>query len=412
MKAPIPHDDVATLVDHLLVEQGRLSAVDVFSRAHLGGDLPALEPHYRRLIPLTAPRPGEQYAFEVDLDQCSGCKACVTACHSLNGLDEGEAWREVGQLTGEHIDRSRPESGNRVIALTQVVTTACHHCVEPACLLGCPVLAYDKNPVTGVVRHLDDQCIGCSYCILMCPYEVPKYSATRGIVRKCDMCHGRLADGEAPACVQACPNEAIRIGLVETQWVTLLFRPPASQPRATSRSLSAGGLSAAWLPDAPAPSITLPTTRYKTKRSQAELRSVDHALPRLQPFHWPLVWMLVCTQGGMGGLALGAIAGFDSGALGTLTTRSSLALLLFFIGLAASVFHLGQPVKAWRVWLGWRTSWLSREAIALNTFTGLAITWVGYPVFLGRSNPGSIAHLSPPQQNLWVGGGSGSFPRL
>jgi len=76
---------------------------------------------------------------------------------------------------------------------------------------GCPVLAYDKDETTGIVRHLDDQCIGCQYCILKCPYDVPKYSESRGIVRKCDMCHDRLSVGEAPACVQACPNEAIRI---------------------------------------------------------------------------------------------------------------------------------------------------------------------------------------------------------
>ena len=55
------------------------------------------------------------------------------------------------------------------------------------------MLAYEKDPVTGIVRHLDDQCIGCSYCILKCPYDVPKYSRARGIVRKCDMCHSRLA---------------------------------------------------------------------------------------------------------------------------------------------------------------------------------------------------------------------------
>ncbi|MBW3547816.1 MAG: hypothetical protein KY452_06750, partial [Actinobacteria bacterium] len=82
-------------------------------------------------------------------------------------------------------------------------------CAEPGCLDGCPVDAYEKDPVTGVVRHLDDQCIGCSYCTLTCPYEVPQYDAGRGIVRKCDMCHDRLAEGEAPPCVRACPTEAI-----------------------------------------------------------------------------------------------------------------------------------------------------------------------------------------------------------
>ena len=51
------------------------------------------------------------------------------------------------------------------------------------------MLAYEKDAETGIVRHLDDQCIGCQYCVLKCPYDVPKYSKKRGIVRKCDMCY-------------------------------------------------------------------------------------------------------------------------------------------------------------------------------------------------------------------------------
>ena len=80
---------------------------------------------------------------------------------------------------------------------------------------GCPVKAYEKDPVTGIVRHLDDQCIGCQYCVLTCPYEVPQFNSKRGIVRKCDMCSDRLAASEAPACVQSCPNQAITIQIVD-----------------------------------------------------------------------------------------------------------------------------------------------------------------------------------------------------
>src|SRR6266404_9664199 len=82
-----------TLIDDLLAEQRRLTAVEKFSQRHDREDLPPPDRHYRDLLPLSAPTPGKQFAFEVDLDRCSGCKACVTACHSLNGLDEGEAWR-------------------------------------------------------------------------------------------------------------------------------------------------------------------------------------------------------------------------------------------------------------------------------------------------------------------------------
>jgi Fe-S-cluster-containing dehydrogenase component/DMSO reductase anchor subunit len=336
-----------TLADMLLAEQRTLTAVEKFSQLHQRHQAPLLAPHYRDLIPLSAPRPGEQYAFEVDLDKCSSCKACVSACHSLNGLEDGETWREVGALFGERLER-KPQGGNRVVPIQQAVTTACHHCIDPACLEGCPVLAYDKDPVTGIVRHLSDQCIGCSYCVMKCPYEVPKYSAKRGIVRKCDMCHDRLAVGEAPACVQACPSEAIRITL--TQKDALRAELLANEP--------------VWLCDSPDPDYTLPTTRYLSTKPDADLRAADHFTLRPAPAHWPLILMLVLTQAGIGGTVSSSSHG-DS-------RQRFLSLALFIAGLVASVFHLGQPAKAWRVWLGWRTSWMSREAMALAAFAGIA----------------------------------------
>ena len=189
----------------VLDEQQSLSAVDQFAQTYEINSAPTGAKYYRDVIPVSAPKAGQQYAFEVDLDACSGCKACVAACHSLNALEETELWRNVGQLVG----------GTSELPVVQHVTTTCHHCIEPACLKGCPVEAYEKDPITGIVRHLDDQCIGCQYCMLMCPYDVPVYSKSKGIVRKCDMCHQRLAVGEAPACVQGCPTQAIRIRLVD-----------------------------------------------------------------------------------------------------------------------------------------------------------------------------------------------------
>src|SRR6478752_2379051 len=172
-----------TLVDDLLAAQTELgTAVARFSGWHDdSADEPLQARYYRDLIPLQQPAQGEQYAFEVNLDQCTGCKACVAACHSQNGLDDDESWRDVGLLLGDDYTPYQ-----------QTVTTACHHCLDPACANGCPVLAYEKDTVTGIVRHLDDQCIGCQYCVLKCPYDVPKYNSRLGIVRKCDMCSNRL----------------------------------------------------------------------------------------------------------------------------------------------------------------------------------------------------------------------------
>jgi NAD-dependent dihydropyrimidine dehydrogenase PreA subunit len=88
----LPQGEGQTLLDDLLGEQQLLTPVARFSLKHDLGNLPAQAKYYRDLIPFSLPAAGQQYAFAVDLDACTGCKACVTACHSMNGLDEEETW--------------------------------------------------------------------------------------------------------------------------------------------------------------------------------------------------------------------------------------------------------------------------------------------------------------------------------
>jgi formate dehydrogenase iron-sulfur subunit len=317
-----------SLLAELLADQRRLQT-PVADFAALHESKAASRTSFREMIPLSLPKPGEQYAFEVDLDRCSGCKSCVAACHSLNGLDETETWRDVGALfsTG-------------ATPYHQTITSACHHCADPGCLNGCPVLAYEKDPVTGIVRHLDDQCIGCQYCVLKCPYDVPKYNDRLGIVRKCDMCHSRLAVGEAPACVQACPTEAIRIVKVTV-------------------SQAGNGFLAA----APDVALTKPTTAYVSKTPiPSDALPADSGALRVQPSHAPLALMLAGTQLGLG-LLSGATL-FPSE--GRISVAANTGFALFAAGLVASAAHLGQPLRAWRIFLNLRASWLSREAIAFG----------------------------------------------
>ncbi len=341
------------LVNQLLALQGDLSAVERFSRRHEEGELPPGERVYEDLIPLAKPGKGQQYAFQVDLDACTGCKACVTACHRLNGLDDDEAetWRSVGLLHG----------GTSSEPVQQTVTTACHHCVDPACMKGCPVNAYEKDPVTGIVRHLDDQCIGCQYCTLTCPYEVPQFSKRRGIVRKCDMCSERLAVGEAPACVQACPNEAISIKIVETQQLL---------EQAQSEGL---------LPGTPSSGITVPSTQYKTRKVMPKnMLPGDFYAVRAGHQHLPLVIMLVLTQLSAGAfwIDFGLHETGWSNALGEVRTYHSLvALGLGLLAIGASTLHLGRPHLAFRAMIGLRTSWLSREALGFALFAKLAVAY-------------------------------------
>ncbi|MHB8464017.1 MAG: DmsC/YnfH family molybdoenzyme membrane anchor subunit [Acidimicrobiales bacterium] len=334
-------------VDDYLADQADLTAVERFAQRHEAELLPLQAKYYRDLIPLERPQPGQQYAFEVDLDACTGCKACVAACHSLNGLDDGESWRTVTLLSG----------GTAARPAQQLVTAACHHCIEPACLAGCPVDAYEKDPITGIVAHLDDQCIGCGYCTLTCPYEVPVFNHARGIVRKCDMCHDRLAAGEAPACVQACPNEAIAITVVDTS--AAILRAQAG----------------VVVPAAPPASITTPTTIYLTKKREVEALAADSRIPAgPAQAHTPLAVMLVLTQLAVGAFAIDLAVRLAAGAQRGGPPQffdPAIALAAGLLALGASVLHLGRPLYCYRAVIGWRHSWLSREVLAFGAFTTL-----------------------------------------
>jgi len=349
------------LLSQYLREQADLTAVERFSQLHDELTGPLQKPYYSDLIPLQRPKAGEQYGFQVDLDRCSGCKACVTACHSLNGLDDHETWRSVGMLHG----------GTPSQPVQATVTTACHHCVDPGCMKGCPVQAYEKDPITGIVRHLDDQCIGCHYCTLTCPYEVPQFNPKKGIVRKCDMCSDRLAVGEAPACVQACPNEAISIRVLKV-----------SEALENAQTDS-------FLPGAPSPGITVPTTLYKTEHAMPKnMLPADFYQVRQGHQHMPLVWLLVLNQLSVGAFCVALLLPTLLGAQNWSVLapyHGIVALLLGLLALGASTSHLGRPLYAYRAFLGLRTSWMSREIIVFGGFTGAAATYAG--ALLLTANP-------------------------
>ena len=186
-------------------------------------------------------------------------------------------------------------------------------------MTGCPVKAYEKDPVTGIVKHLDDQCIGCQYCMFMCPYDAPKFNPARGIVRKCDMCSDRLAHGEAPACVQACPNEAIRITVVDQ-------RRGRSRPRRRTPSCPAR------------PARPTRCRRPSTRRERALPRNLlpaDFYSVNPEHAHPPLVAMLVLTQLSVGAFIVDLLAHAARGRRGARAARHRNALFALALGLAA-----------------------------------------------------------------------------
>jgi len=150
-------------------------------------------------------------AILVDVTKCTGCEQCVDACILENGLDPVKA----------QVDRAVTKDGlsdNRLLSVPKVgegrfVRLSCMHCLEPSCVSACLVGAITKTP-DGPVVYDAEKCIGCRYCMLACPFHVPRYEwdETVPFISKCAMCLERQQEGLVPACVEACPNEALRFG--------------------------------------------------------------------------------------------------------------------------------------------------------------------------------------------------------
>lgn len=304
---------------------------------------------------LRLPEAGEQYRFHFDMTKCIGCQCCVVACNEQNGNPAHIRWRRVGEIEG----------GVWPDTVRMYLSMGCNHCLEPTCLEGCPVDAYTKDPLTGIVLHSADRCIGCQYCTWNCSYGVPQYNADRGVVGKCDMCYGRLAEGRTPACVDACPEEAIRIEIVRIpEW-------------------RAGYAESANAPGFPSADDSLSTTRITLpKRLTPNLTRADAFRVRPEHPHWALVLMTTLTQTSVGAFcALLLDQAIHSGH--AVRSAAWAAPLVAAIAMIASTLHLGRPAYAWRALSMWRRSWLSREVLLFTVFAGLgtayavALWWSG-----------------------------------
>jgi DMSO reductase anchor subunit len=230
--------------------------------------------------------------------------------------------------------------------------------------------AYTKDPITGIVLHSADACIGCQYCTWNCSYGVPQYNPERGVVGKCDMCHDRLDEGREPACATACPESAIQIEIVNiSDW-----------KRTYAASANAPGL--------PSAADSISTTRITLPATlPADTRKVDLGRVRPEQPHWPLVFMTVLTQ-----LSVGTFTAIWMLQLTGKATRLGAAALVSSLAgslaLGASTMHLGRPIYAYRALKMWKRSWLSREVLLFSCFSGIAGL---YSAWLWFQLPGSMA---------------------
>jgi len=182
-----------------------------------------------------------------DSTVCTGCKACVSACkqynempHSSsspqdplwdNPLDTDSKTYNIIKLykDGTGAAKDKEQDGHAYIK------RQCMHCVDPACVSACPVSALQKRQADGVVIYDKGACIGCRYCQVACPFNVPKFEFEKTFpqIRKCQLCSHRLEKKEIPACAEFCPTGATVFGKVEDLMAEakkrLQYKPGSSQ---------------------------------------------------------------------------------------------------------------------------------------------------------------------------------------
>ena len=164
-----------------------------------------------------------------DSTLCIGCKACMTACKAANDMPPETAgqpealWDSPLETSGRTLNiiklyqNGSGEHKDQEADGYAFMKRHCLHCVDPSCVSACPVSAMTKDPVTGIVQHHKERCIGCRYCVYSCPFGIPKYEYDNpfGQIQKCQFCAHLQAKGEIPACCDVCPTGASLFGRVD-----------------------------------------------------------------------------------------------------------------------------------------------------------------------------------------------------
>jgi formate dehydrogenase beta subunit len=157
--------------------------------------------------------PADAVGMLYDATLCVGCQACMVACKEANDLSYDQPdgrWDAPIDLSAntKTVIKVYEENGVHSFMKAQ-----CMHCIDPACVSACMLGAYQKREF-GMVTWDGDKCVGCRYCQIACPYNVPRFEWDKAIPKmvKCEMCAHRVVEGLEPACVEVCPRDAIIFG--------------------------------------------------------------------------------------------------------------------------------------------------------------------------------------------------------
>jgi formate dehydrogenase iron-sulfur subunit len=173
----------------------------------------------------TTPSPSQRQTLEVakliDVSKCIGCKACQSACQEWNdlrepvGINEG-SYQNPHDLTPNSWTLMRFAETEQNGTLEWLIRKdGCMHCADPGCLKACPSPGAIIQYSNGIVDFQEANCIGCGYCIAGCPFNIPRLSSKDSKVYKCTLCSDRVAVGLEPACIKACPTQALVFGSKE-----------------------------------------------------------------------------------------------------------------------------------------------------------------------------------------------------
>ncbi|MGE0040543.1 MAG: hydrogenase 2 operon protein HybA [Vicinamibacterales bacterium] len=231
--------------------------------------------------PRTAPP--DAVGMLYDTTRCIGCKACVVACADANDRIRDTAWSEGKWQAPLDLNQNT----KNIIKLYEegpyrsYVKQQCMHCVDPACANAC-MLGSLKKREYGIVTYDPSLCVGCRYCQMACPFNIPKFEWTKAFdpkIVKCELCNHRLAEGKEPACCEVCPREAVIFGkredLLREAHRRLEEFPDRYIPRVYGET-EAGGTQVLYLSHVPFDKIGLPD--YGPESVPSTQRTLQHTL--------------------------------------------------------------------------------------------------------------------------------------